>query len=312
MSFDEKNQEIHKQNEHEKNSSITGDFDELSSIKSHLDHSLDINEISVSEELIQKTLQAVKDAQEYNKSADKKQIPWNKYFRRIAGVAAAFVVLAVGYGLLGSSKYDGAKSDSGMPERTIAENGAMANDDKKSGLYSKDNSYDMNDQAKASGEKGLQSQGPGDSSDADNGVLESSNGGSDDNDSFVREEDKTSEKALALKDIFVTSSAKAEYIRITDIKSDKSILIKEKSEKKNFYDILNKFAYTPDSKEGNDEIYLIEVKSSEPEGQTYMMNIGQGISVSTKADTTLNHKTYSVNDSETLIHDLKEFISEYK
>ena len=72
-------------------------------IKSHLNTSLDLNGINVSEDLIYRTLEAVKNhpAEDQNdKNAEdgiKKTIPWNRYIRRFAGIAAAMLIIVVGY-----------------------------------------------------------------------------------------------------------------------------------------------------------------------------------------------------------------------
>jgi len=74
-------------------------------IKGRLNNSLDLSGIQVSEELINRTLTAIKEQSakvEDNKEAvqkeNKKVITWNRYARGFAGVAAAALIIAVGYG----------------------------------------------------------------------------------------------------------------------------------------------------------------------------------------------------------------------
>ncbi|MDF2511016.1 MAG: hypothetical protein K0S04_882 [Herbinix sp.] len=115
-------------------------FDEWN-IKSHLNDSLDLSGISVSEDLINRTLlaikqseiQAVSEVEEsqtendairqttgtnlgqtgYTKdepASNKKVIQWNRYIRAFAGVAAAVVVVAAGYGLASNGAFSGNKT----------------------------------------------------------------------------------------------------------------------------------------------------------------------------------------------------------
>ncbi len=97
------------------------EVDELN-IKSHLNDSLDLSGISMSEDLINRTLLAIKKQSELptavaevNESmtendANRKVIHWNRYFRAFAGVAAAVVVVVVGYSLANNGAFSGYKS----------------------------------------------------------------------------------------------------------------------------------------------------------------------------------------------------------
>lgn len=80
------------------------EIDDLN-IKSHLNTSLDLSGISVSEDLINRTLAAIKEqsvsSQEEGQEdgADKRErkvLPWNKYVRGVAGIAAAAIVAVIG------------------------------------------------------------------------------------------------------------------------------------------------------------------------------------------------------------------------
>ncbi len=113
------------------------EIDELN-IKSHLNTSLDMEGISVSEDLINRTLLAIKNqskealaASDTVKKQERKVIPWLRYTRNIAVVAAAGLILIIGYNGLGrmGSKSDNAKMSGdrssgynmAAPEGTAAE-----------------------------------------------------------------------------------------------------------------------------------------------------------------------------------------------
>ncbi len=102
MSFDQKK-------------SINIEYDELN-IKSHLNTSLDLEGISVSEDLINRTLEAIRKqsqvtempvTEQQTQEPERKVIPWFRYARNIAVVAAAGLILVVGMKGLGQvSKKD--------------------------------------------------------------------------------------------------------------------------------------------------------------------------------------------------------------
>lgn len=98
MSFDQK-----------KNGSM--DHDEMN-VKSHLNTSLEKEGISVSEDLINRTLEAIrKQSQEavgpvsveQERQPERKVIPWFKYARNFAAVAAAGLILVLGINGLGQT-----------------------------------------------------------------------------------------------------------------------------------------------------------------------------------------------------------------
>lgn len=85
------------------------EMDDLN-IKAHLNTSLDLSGISVSEDLINRTLAAIKASEqekapeevvsEKESTIGKRVIPFGRYIRGIAGVAAAVFIVIVGYGVL--------------------------------------------------------------------------------------------------------------------------------------------------------------------------------------------------------------------
>lgn len=96
-------------------SNFTGHESDEFNIKSHLNTSLDIDGINVTEELIQKTLNAINDSEtdltKDKVTADKDSIPGRsrkamvlKYSRIFAGVAAAVIILVIGINNVGIGK----------------------------------------------------------------------------------------------------------------------------------------------------------------------------------------------------------------
>lgn len=106
MSFKdkEKDKRIEMDNKIEKNDDID--------IKSHLNDSLDFNKITVSEDLINRTLNAIKgqtandldtdhrEKIELDKIKMNKVVTWNSYIRKFAGAAAAVLVIFAGFSMM--------------------------------------------------------------------------------------------------------------------------------------------------------------------------------------------------------------------
>ncbi|NLP34371.1 MAG: hypothetical protein GX359_04150 [Clostridiales bacterium] len=93
----------------DKNKSDYSKLDDMN-IKSHLNTSLEMSGISVSEDLIQRTLQAIKEQQsttiEQEQNGENKYVKitsWNRYARGLTGVAAAALILFAGYHIVNSS-----------------------------------------------------------------------------------------------------------------------------------------------------------------------------------------------------------------
>lgn len=111
-------------------------------IKSHLDASLDLSGISVSEDLINRTLEAIKKqtaeqslesddhltAQKVASKDTKKVIPWNRYIRGFAGVAAAAVIVVAGYNILNNVSYKADKSSDSSFSEEMASNSVGTED----------------------------------------------------------------------------------------------------------------------------------------------------------------------------------------
>jgi hypothetical protein len=104
------------------------EMDDLN-IKSHLNTSLDLSGISVSEDLINRTLAAIKEQSVSSKEEEtkdgtdkqeKRVLPWNKYVRGIAGIAAAAIVAVIGINYINQAPMENKKAelaiDSAMPE----------------------------------------------------------------------------------------------------------------------------------------------------------------------------------------------------
>ena len=126
-----------------KDKEVNVEMDDLK-IKSHLNASLDLSGINVSEDLINRTLAAIKLQSAVNiearsgagadeKTIEKKErkvLPWNRYVRGIAGIAAAAVIAVIGINFVRNMPM-------GMKMDKSAENSALQMDGGSYGISSK-------------------------------------------------------------------------------------------------------------------------------------------------------------------------------
>lgn len=114
-----------KYNDTQKTGNNNIEIDDMN-IKSHLNTSLDLSGITVSEDLINRTLAAIKEQpakdQEYKEDTEKstkKVIIWSRYARGFAGVAAAALIIAIGYGAMTQMSSFGKKESANSTESPV-------------------------------------------------------------------------------------------------------------------------------------------------------------------------------------------------
>jgi hypothetical protein len=329
-------------NDKEKNDKI--ELDELN-IKSHLNTSLDLSGISVSEDLINRTLAAIKEQSLSGKDEvtqtsimepTKKIIAWNRYIRGFAGVAAAVVIVAVGYNLVQRMPF-GMKqsSDSAAPELAVTMDNATesatsqgttgeenqtfdasAVEEKKDEiLYTitaetgalEDESPDTDNGTGLSGSTGAEETVPP----AENANLKSADRNMTQTQEFAAETPSTDNVVTyTFREIFLPTPEQAEYITISDNRSDASITLTQPDDIDAFYVIMDSYQY---SSTGTDSMiepnYTVEMNSPEL-GALYTMLIGRNLTVRyTQGESTVENIYYVVDDTE-FKQGLEEFFVE--
>ncbi|HWT73813.1 MAG TPA: hypothetical protein VN258_03715 [Mobilitalea sp.] len=358
-------------------------------IRSHLDTSLELSGISVSEDLINRTLEAIKkqtagqpaeESQAGSKSVTKKVIPWNRYIRGFAGVAAAVVVVAAGYSFLSNgglfSKKDANFSANSLvaedstantaAEGTTDGSAALSAPSESSNATAKTDENTTNDATSAGAADGETSQNTSTDStpetttqftvEADTalGSDEAGNTGSADTSASSAADssatygiaadramtatapavtgtaDSTASSDIAaslavqptailgiagnttltFRDIFLPEPEKAEYIKITDVVSGTSITLTDQTQIADFYSIMDKHQFTYSSKTSADQNYSVEINDPQMSA-TYVMSIGEHITVSYSDKDVSSVSSYDVADSALLTQNLQAFIAKY-
>jgi hypothetical protein len=333
-------------NYNDKNKNEDLQYDELN-IKSHLNTSLDLSGISVSEDLINRTLAAIKEQsvssqEEVTKTSpadtSKRVISWSRYIRGFAGVAAAVIIVVVGYNLV--QQMPVAKKSAN--EAAIPEMATLAEDmDQKVAMQDtaaeESQAFDASVAMEApkdiqyaiTAEAGALEKRSTDSADG-NGVLGSAGTGETElseadslkedasnsmvtTQEFATADSRTTDDIVTytFREIFIPEPAQAEYITITENSGGNSITLTESNDIEAFYILMDSYRFgTSDNSSLRDHNITVEMNSPEL-GTLYTMLVGRNLTVHyTQGENTVEMTYYCLEDTE-FKHDLEEFYIEF-
>ncbi len=317
-------------NDKDKNDKI--ELDELN-IKSHLNTSLDLSGISVSEDLINRTLAAIKEQSLSGKDEEtktsimeptKKIIAWNRYIRGFAGVAAAVVIVVVGYSLVQRIPFGMKKAaDSALPELKVAMDssaevpsaGSTGEENKSFDAYAVAEKADDVQYTITAETGALENE----NTNADNsGNLPNSTGSEEEAPAAANENLESDNRSMAqtqefaaaaastadmvtytFRQIFLPTPEQVEYITISDNQSDASITLTQQEDIEAFYIIMDSYQYSSTGNESmNESNYSVEMNSPEL-GTLYTLLVGRNLTVRyTQGENTVENIYYVVDDAE--------------
>lgn len=325
------------------------DLDELD-IKSHLNTSLDLNGISVSEDLINRTLEAIRrqptelvNEGEVRNAPDKegkKLHSWNRYVRGFAGVAAAALILVGGYQLLDNLHIGNSKSDSntelsaGEEYRNYdksaqiesAENGTLAakgdaedtsnsliNDSQDMASTADSGYLESKEDGAATGEAAVEPQFSIATDSLTNAKVGNYYGGAvDEAESEKPNTQMNTEltEILTFRDIFLADPEQAEYITLTDEVKKSSITLTAKDEILEFYTVMDKHQFTQNTEAAEDQNYSVEISNPQKDA-LFTMIIGNYVTVNYQDVDVSSQSLYYAQDIELLKQDLQAFFDKY-
>ena len=326
----------------DKNKNDKLELDELN-IKSHLNTSLDLSGISVSEDLINRTLAAIKEQSISDKEEDtttkttepsKKIIVWNRYVRGFAGVAAAIILVVIGYNVVQQMPM-GMKSakDLATPELTsladsseeMAASGVAP--DAESNTFdanlamekSEDIQFTITAEAGALPEEDSNvtfGEGVDDNVSADQNEMADTKESENTARSLVPTEEFSAKSGnsdemitYSFREIFIPTPEQAEYITITDNRSNTSITLTKLDDIKEFYILMDSHQFT--EAENNslyDTNYTVKVNSPEL-GTLFTMVVSSNLTVSYKQGENTIETVYYAIDDATFKRELEEFFN---
>jgi hypothetical protein len=327
-------------------------YDDMN-IKKHLNTSLDLDGISVSEELFQRTLAAIKEQQvqreehgasEGEDKFGRKIVAWNRYVRSIAGVAAALILVVVGYNVVKQMpvvKNETTSMDGAAPEANLAmdqsaseeartqmmaEAPAAANattnaaaEDAKQAESGENSEYTIS--ADQIADEGYGVSAKLDKSDA--GTVQEGIEGETMITKIPDDDLKTHEFSTTLRgadasaithtfrDILLLTPEEAEYITVSNNISNYSITLTALEDIQAFYLIMDTHQFTDDGQEeAGGQDYTVEMKNTNTQ-VLYTMYLGSKLLVKCIQGDNVTENVYDPDDETLLKQDIEAFLQEY-
>jgi len=308
-------------------------------IKSHLNTSLDLNKISISEDLINRTLEAIRmqPSTENSKSEDdlkfkdvqKKVIPWNRYARSIVGVAAAVLVVLVGYNVMKSlpnvnigfqknatSDYQNdennameesqadtelsilSENESTSMEAPEAEAGSAVTSDTAASEYTITGNGAMQD--------GMEYKFGAEESDlANTDIADSAKIG------LSTAKDTGEPQILTFQNICVLTPEQLKSVTITNQEKGTTISLTDQIEILDFYSMMEKHTFTYTTEVSAIQYYGVDLISPLPEEALYTIWVGESVTVRYTRGEEISDNTYKSTDDQAFKLDLDKFFEEY-
>lgn len=313
------------------------EFDDMN-IKLHLNTSFDVEGIQVSEDLINRTLNAIRvqatETLHKENLAEKKEhkvLHWNRYVRSFASVAAAVLILFVGYNavrMLGSEKQNNMStkgspsydSQANMESEMTASKEKTDMDTADSGTA--DNAINFTAKADMSVADETDNSGASyqmETEQAEDGARVPQNAAEvkmavEDNDLKIAVTEKGNEPLaiagyeISFYEICPIPQEEAETVAITDRLEGASVMLSDSETIKRFYSVMNGHGFKETSGAISGSSYIIEISSR---NASCTLNVGENMITSSYVGKDMQTEiTYNVNDEQKLIEDLKGFISE--
>lgn len=335
-----------------RNNDMKTEYDDMN-IKSHLNTSLDLEGVSVSEELFQRTLTAIKEQQAQreehgaSKGEDKfgtKIVPWNRYVRSFAGVAAALILVVVGYNVIKQMpvvKNETTSMDNAAPEANLMMDQAATEEantnaamEAPAAAKSEADTAAKESDLTASLEASEYTITAENSADESYGTSANSDGTANSNGQeetegetlitmIPNEDTKTHEFSTTLRgaeatavtytfrSIFLPTPEEAEYITISNNKEGISITLTALEDIQAFYLVMDTHQFTGDglvAADGQD--YTVEMKNPDTQA-LYTMYLGPNLVVKCIQGDNITENVYYPDDETLLKQDIEAFLQEY-
>jgi negative regulator of sigma E activity len=328
MSFDQK-----------KNDNM--EIDELN-IKSHLNTSLDMEGISVSEDLINRTLEAIRKQSQETKTTvataptevkeepvsktERKVIPWTRYIRNFAVVAAACLILIVGvksqeFGRKDSTKESAPSTDNSVSlDRALSKEAPEVDTQKADEAAAGSTASEFS--VKADGQQAQLKMNADATTAADTAadseMAEADNSGTGTMGIASNEETATAPMessaysdiyTLSFRDICPIVPETAESVNITEASSDNSVFLSESTDINEFYSLMDLNSFAEGSESSGVNNYIIRINSN---GASFTLTVEDNYILTSY--TFGEEKTdgrYVTGNHQQLLQDLGAFYSKF-
>ncbi|MDF2842089.1 MAG: hypothetical protein K0R00_515 [Herbinix sp.] len=302
------------------------DFEQLN-IKSHLNTSMELKGISVSEDLINRTLKAIN-----NQSVDKQDQPplnsqqaelrksfsINKFVRGFAGVAAAAIIIVAGTQLLegniGGSKKDLAidMNSTAMEQKSSSENAGYG-DESYSTLQDDTAKYEsaQTEDAEVSFDDNMVTSDAGKQVDESNATALAPEATTEDMDfTGITSSTETEKTKLGFTQLLVPELTGTATVVVTKAEDKTKVTLTDQKDIEEFYLTMEKHQFTASTSAPANVVFQMELTTTE-QNQTYLISVGEHLQVEYSDKQTTSMSTYDVVDNDVFQQDLMNLIDKY-
>lgn len=283
-------------------------------IKAHLDASLDKKGISVSEELISRTLAAVKansaEAESKGNAKKARSLPsWSRYIYGFAKAAAVVLIIAAGYIIFKNypAKKDSSdlhmemrSTESSTPEEKMEYDYAAGTAESTGSSAAESPDEEMNETF------GLTPFAGGE------GITEDEDAGLKGKLGLTME--RNPKKVLSIHDVIYTDPEQIQSLTVMEGEPE-GIVLTDKDAIKEFCDILAGYSYNfagndeTDATDADGNEYVITVRKQD--GTEYTISVGSMVIMEYMEDESPQRQVYEPEDISSLLADLQELYSKY-
>ena len=285
-------------------------------IKSHLNTSLEAEGISVSEDLIKRTIEAINNQKDEELKTKKLFVFPFRQVRTLVAVAAAFLVLVVAFNAIRILGPGGMKSDNAADEAKSYDMDGSAAKNKESTskndnfIYDMDDSNDKNDES-TSRDDILEYDMAEDS--AEIAMESESNGFEEGLDQDKKEPDNnkmfTAQNfGLVFTEMLLVNPDNVKSISISSADNNETIVITEQEQIQLFYSIMDSYSYEQSVEQDPNIQLVIDLIGDDIDSQIIISQ--STIIVGHTSKDTASHSIFSVVGQSELIEDLINLMNE--
>ncbi len=305
------------------------DFEQLN-IKSHLNTSMELKGISVSEDLINRTLKAInnqtvvkQDQPPLNSQQAelRKSFSINKFVRGFAGVAAAAIIIVAGTQLLdgniGGSKKDLAidMNSTAMEQEISGENGYgtyFTTDEAKSGAAeTATEEPEVVADVEAKLDENMLTSDVGEQLDDANMAAVAPEKTSDTTDLTTGTSLTETEKSkLSFSQLIAPELTGTSAVELTKAEDNITVTLTDQKDIEEFYLAMEKHQFTASTVAPVNIVFQMELTNTE-QNQTYLISVGDHLQIEYSDAQTTSMSTYDVVDIDGFQQDLKNLIDKY-
>jgi hypothetical protein len=116
---------------------------------------------------------------------------------------------------------------------------------------------------------------------------------------------------LSFSNIFMPTPQKADYIKITNMINNDSILLNDQEDVQYFYTVMGQYQFTKGTQAPTSSKYTIEAANLQSPGETYTMSIGDNISVNYTLGDAITNNYYTTDNLTRMNADLGALFLKY-